>query len=248
MSLLSNMLGFHSSKCRLHAFFKTPELSTQVLGNKTIKIRGCTTVLCHKYVGCRRKTAIILENGWFSAWWKEMTGSFMWQHRVLNCNNLLSVVFSAPPVRNSVINEKPFVKDTTRNRCTHIFIYLMHAALCCFSASLCLLFPLSSCSPLFWFLFPLCSHPDIPNCSPKRQSLCCQLMLALLPRTEAKGRSGPFPFCCHWKKTPLYVGNACIYSIKNRCRKPASPDPNEPQWSCLQFLPRIKWIPWTCCS
>lgn len=80
--------------------------------------------------------------------------------------------------------------------------------------------------PLFWFLFPLCSHPDIPNCSHKRQSLCCQLMLALLPRTEAKGHSGPFPFCCHWKKTPLYVGNARIYSIKNRCRKPASPDPS----------------------
>lgn len=131
---------------------------------------------------------------------RNMTGSFTCQHRVLTCNNLLSVVFSAPSVCNSVINEKPFVKDTTRNRCTHIFSYLMHAALCCSSASLCLLFPLSSCSLLFWSLFPLRSHPDIPSCSPKRQSLCCQPTLALLPRMEAKGHGGPFPFCCHWKK------------------------------------------------
>lgn len=74
---------------------------------------------------------------------------------------------------------------------TH-FNFQTHAALSCFLSHLCLLFSslllFLSCFGLF---FPLYSHPDIPNCSPKRQILRCQLILAFLPRMEVKGHRKP---------------------------------------------------------
>lgn len=155
-------------------------------------------MLCHRC--CRRKIVIILGNGQVSASQKEtqLTGSLTLHCRTLNCNWLPAVMLSVSVVHNPAIKDEPFEKVIKWNRWTHIFIYLIHAALWCFSATLCLLFPLSSSSLLFWSLFPPCSHPDIPNCSPKRQSLRCQLVLALLPRTESKGHRGPLSFYCHW--------------------------------------------------
>lgn len=79
------------------------------------------------------------------------------------------------------------------------FHYLMSPALYSFSASLCLLFPLSSTSLSFWSLFFLSVHTLASQIAVPSDRLGCQLILALSPRTEAKGHSGSFPFHCHWK-------------------------------------------------
>lgn len=94
-------------------------------------------------------------------------------------------------------------------------------------------------SSLFYFplilvsFFPLCSHFGIPNCSPKWQTLGCQLILALSPRTEAKGHSGSFPFHCHWKcnrkRIPTMSETHVYIPLKIYiCRKPASQNPSGP--------------------
>lgn len=110
---------------------------------------------------------------------------------ILSCNKLPSVLFSVSVVHDPAIKES-FLKDINMKQMDTHLHFQIHAALSCFLSHLCLLFSsLFSFSLLFWSLFPLCSHPDIPNCSPKRQILCCQLILAFLPRMEAKGHRKP---------------------------------------------------------
>lgn len=94
----------------------------------------------------------------------------------------------------------------------------------CLSYACIFLFPpFLSCFGLF---LPLCSHPDIPNCSPKRQILRCQLILAFLPRMEGKGHRKPLSMLL-----PLVIQqNKAFICGKHmdtfHCKNPASSDPS----------------------
>lgn len=88
--------------------------------------------------------------------------------------------------------------------------------------------------------FPFCSHSDIPNCSPKRQILRCQLILAFLQEWKERGSGNHFQSYCHWQHNGiklLYVGSTCIHFTKNTCTNSASLDPSS---LLLAFLTQNK--------
>lgn len=86
--------------------------------------------------------------------------------------------------------------------------------------------PFLSCFGLF---FPLCSHPDIPNYSPKRQILRCQLILAFLPRMEGKEHRKPLSMLSPLviQQNKIFICGKHMYTFhKNACTNPGSSDPS----------------------